>query len=178
MSRAITVIRKEHQTMTRLLDLLERQVDLFENAVRPDYELMKEIIDYFLTFPDLYHHPKEDLIFRKIKRRAPEMAETLFDLEEEHEKVSDRLHAFTKAVVNVMMEAEMPRDTFVSIAREFIEGERSHMAEEETHFLPLAIDILTNEDWEEVDRAVAEISDPLQGENAMRFRNINTHLGV
>lgn len=178
MPQAITMIRKEHQNMTRLLDLLDRQVELFENAGRPDYELMKEIIDYFLTFPDLYHHPKEDLIFRKIKRRAPADAEKLFDLEQEHERVSDRLHAFTRAVVSVMLEAEMPRDSFVFVARDFIEGERKHMAEEEEHFLPVAIDTLTNQDWEEVDKAVAEFNDPLQGEATLRFRTIETHLRV
>lgn len=178
MPQAITMIRKEHRNMSRLLDLLDSQVDLFENGIRPDYELMKEIIDYFLTFPDLYHHPKEDLIFRKIKRRAPDVAETLFDLEDEHEKVSGRLHEFTRAVVNVMMEVEMPRDSFVSVARKFIEGERKHIAEEEAHFLPLAVDTLTNEDWAEVDKAVADIKDPLHGEATLRFRAVETYLRV
>lgn len=176
MTQAIAVIRKEHQNMTRLLDLLDRQIDLIENAVQPDYELIKEIVDYFLTFPDLYHHPKEDLIFRKIKRRAPDLAADLFDLEAEHEKVSDRLHTFTKTLVNVMLEAEVPRDSFVGIAREFIDGERQHMADEEKHFFRLALDTLSEKDWVDIDAAIANFNDPLDAEPSLRFRSLDVHL--
>ena len=176
MSQAIDTIRNEHRNMTRLLDLLDDQIGLFESASRPDYDLIKEIIDYFLTYPDLYHHPKEDLIFRKIKKKAPDLAESLFDLEAEHDKISDRLHAFTHAVVNVMMEVELPRDQFVSIARAFIDGERKHMAEEEKHFLQLALDTLDEDDWAELDDAVTRFNDPLNGDAKQRFSTIEAHL--
>lgn len=176
MTQAIAVIRKEHQNMTRLLDLLDRQIDLIENAVQPDYDLIKEIVDYFLTFPDLYHHPKEDLIFRKIKRRAPELTSNLFDLEAEHEHVSERLHTFTRALVNVMLEAEIPRDSFVSSAREFIDGERQHMADEEKYFFRLALDTLADDDWADIDAAIANFSDPLDAEPTLRFRSVDVYL--
>jgi hemerythrin-like domain-containing protein len=177
MSRAIDTIRSEHHNMTRLLDILDHQINLFERAIQPDYDLIKEIIDYFLTFPDLYHHPKEDLIFRRIKKRAPEIAENLFDLEQEHGRVSERLHAFTRAVVNVMLEVEVPRDQFVAVAREFIEGERKHMSEEEGHFFKLAEETLDETDWDAIDRAIEQFTDPLQKADKPRFRNVMVYLG-
>ena len=176
MTQAISAIRKEHQNMTRLLDLLDQQIDLIENAVRPDYELIKEIVDYFLTYPDLYHHPKEDLIFRKIKRRAPELAANLFDLEAEHENVSQRLHTFTKALVNVMLEVEISRDSLVSMAREFIDGERKHMTDEEEHFFPLALNTLIDDDWTDINAAIEGFSDPLDAEPSLRFKSLDVHL--
>ncbi len=176
MTQAIDVIRSEHRNMTRLLNLLDHQIDLFENAIQPDYELIKEIIDYFLTFPDLYHHPKEDLIYRRIKRRVPEISGDLFDLEEEHERVSERLHDFTRAVVNVMLEMEVPRESFVAVARSFIDGERKHMAEEESHFFKLARDTLTDEDWADINRAFGKFTDPLDSEQGLRFRSVQTYL--
>ncbi len=170
MAAAVDAIRSEHRTMAILLDLLEQQVDAFEQTARPDYDLMKEIIDYFLTFPDLYHHPKEDLIFRKMKARDPEEIAKFGDLEEQHDKVSKRLHAFTHAVVNVMLEAEMPRDAFVELAREFISGERKHMQAEESIFLPAALKSLTEQDWDEIDGKVREFTDPLaHGVDGSRF---------
>ena len=71
----------------------------------------------------------------------------------------------------------MPRDKFVAVARQFIEGERKHMAEEEAHFLPLAMKTLTEKDWADIDRAVSEIKDPMGDEPSLRFRNIDSHLG-
>ena len=58
MPHVLDMLKREHKTISRLLTSLEGQVDLFEKAEHPDYELMKEIIDYFLTYPDLCHHPK------------------------------------------------------------------------------------------------------------------------
>ncbi len=177
MPAAIDAIRKEHRTMSRLLDLLETQIDLFEKTEQPDYDLMKEIIDYFLTFPDLYHHPKEDLIYRRLKKRAPDQVSEFGDLEEQHENVSDRLHTFTRAVVHVMLEAEMPRDKFVAMARDFITGERKHMEAEENVFFPAALRALNDEDWAEIDRKVSAFSDPLGGENIKaRFSALSEHM--
>jgi len=161
MAAVVDSIRSEHRTMGRLLDLLEAQVDLFENAEQPDYDLIREIIDYFLTSPDLYHHPKEDLVFRRLKSQDAGITETFGNLEEFHEEVSERLHEFTRAVVNVLMEVEMPRETFVSLAREFISGERTHMKAEEKYFLPLALNKLTDRDWDEIDSVVRTFKDPL-----------------
>ncbi|MCP5082201.1 MAG: hemerythrin domain-containing protein [Alphaproteobacteria bacterium] len=169
MSAVIDSIRNEHRTMARLLDLLEGQIDLFEKTDQPDYDLIREIIDYFLTFPDLYHHPKEDLVFRKLKARDAKSVEPFGELEELHEEVSERLHEFTRAVVNVLMEAEMPRDTFVSLARDFISGERAHMSAEEQHFLPVAANTLTSKDWREIEDVVSKFKDPL-GADTMSHR--------
>ena len=177
MPQAIDAIRNEHRTMKWLLELLETQIDLFEKTERPDYDLIKEIIDYFLTFPDLYHHPKEDLIYRKLKTRSPEAVRTFGNLEFQHEQVSERLHDFTRAVVNVMLEAEVPRSAFVEVAREFIDGERKHMEGEETVFFPAALDALNQKDWQEIDEKVENMSDPLgDAAGANRFLLLSDQL--
>ena len=176
MPKAVDIIRAEHQSMTRLLDLLYQQIDLFEEGNQPDYELLQEIVDYFLTYPDLYHHPKEDMIFRRIKKRLPDQVEDMFDLEAEHEQISERLRVFARALANVMLEGEVPRDQFVPLAREFLDGERKHMAYEESHFLQLALDTLNDEDWKQVDAKVARISDPLSKEQTTQFSIITNHL--
>ena len=177
MPKSLDFIRSEHQTMTKLLNLLESQIDLFERAERPDYELIKEIIDYFLTFPDLYHHPKEDVIYRALMARDPSAFEGFGDLEEQHEQVSDRLHTFTRAVVSVMLEAEMPRETFINLARDFIASERRHMEGEEAIFFPAAEKTLTEDDWREIDARVEKLVDPLaRNKSSNRFLLLSERL--
>ncbi len=161
MPAALDMIRAEHRTMTRLLELLERQIDLFEKTGEPDYELIGEILDYFRCFPDLYHHPKEDLVFDWLQKRDPEQAAAFGNLEHEHEKVSQRLSKFTRAIVNVLMEAELSRDALVDVARDFIDGERRHMAAEEKYFFPAAERCLLAEDWAEIDRRISKFKDPI-----------------
>ena len=60
-------LHDDHAIMGRLLNALDRQLDVFENGETPDYELIGGILDYCLQFPDRYHHPKEDAILERIK---------------------------------------------------------------------------------------------------------------
>ena len=173
MVHVLDMIRDEHLTMSRLLGLLERQIGLFEQGLKPDYELVKEILDYFLTFPDLCHHPKENLILAKLRQRAPELARRVGDLDGEHAALSSELHDFAHAVINLFLDVEMPRDHFARLARAFIERERKHMAEEQAVFLPTAQAGLTEEDWAEIAARIKDLRDPLtKGAAGVRFVHI------
>jgi len=174
MSKTLDMLRAEHEVMDRLLGIVEQQVDLFEKAEPTDYDLMKEIVDYFLTVPDLYHHPKEDLIYVRLRRRT---SGDMHDIPAEHEHVSERLHAFSRALISVLMDEEYPREQFVEIARKFLDGERRHMSGEEREFFPLAQDVLTDEDWMEIDARVSRFKDPLMhGDKTYRFQAIREQL--
>ena len=177
MSKAISMLRAEHQVMGKLLELLGEQIDCFENTEPTDYELMKEIVDYFLTVPDLYHHPKEDLIFARMQRRGGSHLEGMHDLPSEHERGSERLHAFSRALISVMLDAEFPRDRFVQLARGFLDNEARHMQGEETEFFPAALEHLSDEDWAEIDERVERFKDPIiHGDRSSRFEVIQSRM--
>ncbi len=177
MAKVLQALRDEHGSMTRLLELLEMEVDKFAESQQPNYELIKEIVDYFLTYPDLCHHPKENAILRKLRERDPEAVERIGDLEAAHEEISDRLHGFSRMVVEILLEAEIPRDEFVSAARQFIENERTHMAAEEKYFFTTVESQLSKSDWSELDARLSKFEDPLlHGEGALRFRELHACL--
>jgi len=161
MPLTMDMLREEHRNMSRLLDILGREVDRFERAEDVDYDLLTQIVDYFRSFPDLYHHPKEDFILRKLLERDPLQAEAFADLESQHEECSRRLVNLARAVVGVLIGSEVPRDRFVRIAREFINNERKHMAGEENKFFPAAMRHLSPDDWAEIDSRVSKFADPL-----------------
>lgn len=169
MAHMLDTIRDEHLKMARLLDLLEQQVELFENGLPADYPLMNEIIEYFLTFPDLFHHPKENLILERLRQRAPDLARKVGDLEGQHSDISHELHRFAHVIANLLLEVEMPRDSFVKLARGFIERERRHMSEEEAVFFPAARAGLTEEDWDDLAIKSQATGDPLRDKAKARF---------
>ena len=136
MAYTIDVLRREHTNMAKLLSLLEAQIAKVEQAQTPDYQLIKSIADYFADFPSCCHHPKEDVIYAKLCERAPEAAQAMGDLEQEHESVTVRLDDLNRAIDNILLEVEVPRDTFCIVARRFIEDERKHMLMEERYFFP------------------------------------------
>ena len=164
MPRTMQMLQEEHRNISRLLDLLDGQITLIESGRETNLDLILQIIDYLRSFPDLYHHPKEDLIFRKLVQRDAARAALFGDLEAEHETCSDRLDAFARAVVVSLLEAETPR-SFAAQARAFVDHERRHMAREEDELLPAAMQCLTDDDWREIDLRTAKLRDPLMADH-------------
>lgn len=163
MPRVIEDLRREHSNIARLLDLLERQVELLESAGAPDYSLMLEIMEYTLNYPDLYHHPKEDLVFRKLIERDANAAAAARELIEEHEALGRATREFADTLRNVSLDAEVPRAHVIARAREYIDLNRRHMEKEETNVFPLALQSLEAGDWAEIEAARAPGEDPLFG---------------
>ncbi len=177
MPATMDMLRSEHRNISRLLDMLDRQFVLFEKTGEPDYELLAEIVDYLRSFPDLYHHPKEDLVLERLKARNPKKAAEVGDLDKEHEEVGERLNTFTRAVAKVLLGTHVSRDAFLLVAREFVDGERKHMASEERVFFPAAMQSLTDDDWREIDQRVGKFSDPLRSTRAIgRFELLRREL--
>jgi hemerythrin-like domain-containing protein len=161
MAYAIEILRREHANMGKLLSLLEHQITKVEQAQNPDYELIKSIADYFADFPANCHHPKEDVVYRKLCERAPEAANAMGDLEEEHGSVATRLDDLNRAIDNILLEMEVSRDNFCAVARRFIDDERKHMLMEERYFFPAALDALHDEDWSDIETRLRRRADPL-----------------
>lgn len=178
MTNTMTIIRSEHSSIAFLLGLLERQTNLIEKTGQPDLKLITEIADYFRSFPDLHHHPKEDLVLRRLRKRAAGLDTQIDEIELDHDRLSDQLHAFSRTVVALLVDpSPVTRANFLQAARSFIEREREHMAIEERFFFPAAEKWLTDEDWVEIDEAVSQFVDPLSAPDAgHRFFALRGHL--
>lgn len=164
MTEVIRALRREHANMATLVKTLEWQVAEFESGRIPDYDIIRSIVEYFLSFPDLYHHPKEDLVFAKLKQRAPEAADRIGDLRREHEALAARSRELSAGLKAVLDEAQVPRESFVRWARAFIDLQSRHIAMEETEFFPAALASLQDEDWRNLQAQMTAQEDPLFGE--------------
>ena len=164
MVEVISALRREHRDMAKLLNALERQLAAFDRGDRPDYEIVQAVIDYCLTYPDLSHHPREDLVFERLRARDPETAESIGNLQAEHEALAERTRRFAAAVSDVLLEAEMPRDALHKVAWDFLNYYRKHISMEETRFFPAALEALKPEDWRAIESEADKRGDPLFGE--------------
>ena len=168
MASILEEIRRDHANMAVLLRLLDEQIEIFAAGGQPDYERLQDIVLYFADFPDECHHPKEDLIAEKLLEIAPERAARLRGLGELHEELSQLTQNMAHIVRRVLNEAELPRAQLVRATKEFIESQRHHMHMEEEHFLPLAEELLSDEDLADLDRELFAKIDPLFGTEIQR----------
>jgi hemerythrin-like domain-containing protein len=170
-------LSQEHRNIAKLLAILERELEVFDRGDRPDYEVIRAIISYFEVYPEVYHHPQEDLVFAKLRTRDPAAAAKIGDLAREHSKGADRLRRVAHAVDNVLADAEVLRQDVDAIVRDFITHERHHMMMEDRDFFPAALQALKPADWTEIASAVTSRKDPLFSDAVEeRFDALRAHI--
>ncbi len=174
----IEVLRQEHRNIEKLLLVLEQELKVFDRGERPDYEVIWAVIAYFQVYSDAYHHPQEDVVFKKLKARDAAAAANVGDLAAEHRNGAERLRRVALAVENVLMDQEIPRHTIVGIIRDFIVYERRHIAMEEQDFFPAAVKALQPEDWAEIASSrLTGQKDPLFSDTTeKRFDAVRSHI--
>ena len=87
MSAIIEQLNQEHANMSRILDLLEHEIEAFGRGEVADFHLVQEIMDYCLDYPEACHHPKEDAIYAVMIDRRPNLADEIADLSGAHAKL-------------------------------------------------------------------------------------------
>ncbi len=163
MPRALEELEIDHRNMRQLLDIIEEELDAYQQGRVPDFEILHLILDYTLNYPEISHHPREDAIYALLLRRDPAGAAAVGNLIEEHRQLSALTQRVAAALGIVERDVELPREWLNSLVREYLARSRAHMAAEEQHFFPRALASLSDEDWAEIDAKLHPLVDPLFG---------------
>ena len=166
MSDSIALWHAEHVNFATLLNRLEAQLERFQKGEAPDYELMLDIMFYMTHYPDVLHHPKEDLAFAKIKERQPGACAIVDELAGQHAQLKATGEALVQALDEIVNGSITSREHMEAPCRAYLSEFRRHMIIEETAILPVAAKQLSDEDWAEINAAIQHIDDPLFGVNA------------
>jgi hemerythrin-like domain-containing protein len=179
MRATLRIIRDEHQAMAALLrTLLILLKQAREQQVRPDFSVLRAMLFYIAEFPEKRHHRKEsDLLFPKLRARTP-LSRTMLDrLDEDHLRGEAKIRELEHALTAFEFLGDDRRAEFESVAKRYVDFYLSHMALEEREILPLAQQVLSAEDWDELDLAMAREMDPLAGGQAeAAYRGLFDHI--
>jgi hemerythrin-like domain-containing protein len=162
--RIIQQLVRDHRNMSRLLDVLNEELERYRQTKHLDFEVLSRFVDYVLNFPELRHHPREDLIFKYLKRKDPSVVRTTERILSEHKELAELTRRLSAAVRNLWQNVEMPRGDVESLVQSYIETYRRHMHQEEEIYFPLALASLQPSEWLEIDtEAATPGADPLFG---------------
>jgi hemerythrin-like domain-containing protein len=163
MSDSISLWQAEHVNFATLLDLLEEQLDLFHRGKKPDYEMMLDIMFYMTHYPDVLHHPREDLAFERVLELDASSRPIVDDLAEQHIRLKDFGDVLVRSLENIVDGSITARDRVEVPGRAYIAEFRNHMLKEEKAILPLAAKLLSDGDWAAIGAAIKHIDDPVFG---------------
>ncbi len=157
MAKTMDMLRQEHGAITKLLDVIEKQFKNFTQKGTANFDIIDTVLNFLLRYPDSYHHPKEDLIFRKLCARDPSAEKIVGDLEKEHKELEALTRVLATLTHNIYMTVSLGirntdlQESFIREAQNFVAFYRRHVEAEEKSFFPAALESLAPEDWAEID---------------------------
>jgi hemerythrin-like domain-containing protein len=171
---AIRLIKDEHRSLAAVLRAAEYVVGKAVSTGKPpDFALLRAMLYYLREFPERRHHPNEDrVLFARIKATTHEADAAIAELEDEHQRGDEMLRGLTIALDNWESGAADGR-LFAEMLSGYASFYWAHMEKEETRVLPVAQDVLSNQDWREIHAVFEAHEDPMFGEDiANDFRNL------
>lgn len=162
--RMVEQLVHDHQNMRRLLAVMEEELRRYRAGGNIDFEVMSRILDYVLNFPELRHHPREDLVLRHLRERDAAGALQVEGIMAEHGEQAVMSRRLSAALRNLQQDCEMPRPWLESLVDGFIAKYRDHMRKEEESYFPTVMRCLQPSDWAAIDAEAADATeDPLFG---------------
>ena len=163
----------EHMRFSALLDFLERQMRAFHAGDDPNYELMRDVVQYLHDYGDAFHHPREDVAFKRMVRHDPAFQTKVNQLLQEHRAINVAGEALLSLFDEILEDATIARAKVEAAAALYFVYYRNHLAMEEREVLPYAAKMLTPEDWADVAAAVSFMPDPMFGNDvAAQYREL------
>jgi branched-chain amino acid transport system ATP-binding protein len=162
--QAIQIIQEEHHKLWRVATTINIVADELDagSPLAPDF--FNAVFDYIESFVDKAHHPKEDAyLFRLVRQRSDRADTLLTQLEADHQNGPAKLKALRASMGRAEQGASAE---FTQALRDYTQGLKNHIRIEERDLIPIAKEVLTADDWTEINRAFLDNKDPLFGEQA------------
>jgi len=138
---------------------------------------MLEIMYYMTHYPDVMHHPKEDLVFARIREREPSAGTTIDRLTGEHATLRRDGQELVQELDGVLDGSITSLERIKEAGRDYLTTFREHMRVEESEILPLAARMLRPVDWAAIEAAIRQFQDPLFGPRTeQRYAALARHI--
>jgi hemerythrin-like domain-containing protein len=163
MPLAVRVIRAEHDALAAMLRTVPLLLDAHRRAgTSPDFGALRAMLFYVDEFPERLHHTKEsELLFPKLRARAPELRAVLDDLDADHAQGERAIRELQHSLLAWEQMGEPRRDKFEQQLKVYTARYLRHMKREETEILPRAAALFSASDWSDLDDAFGSHQDPL-----------------
>ena len=161
---AIGLLKDEHLAIASVLFSLRAAARRIRAGGKPDFRLLRALVDYVVAFPERLHHPKEErFLFAPLAARCPQAKPLVAALEAEHAEGAARIAALVDALVGYAAGDAAAFAVFADAVEAYVEFHWRHMAKEEDVLLPLAQRHLVADDWARIAAAFRENDNPLSG---------------
>ncbi len=159
----LQTLYSEHRYISSLLAYLEEHASRLQTGKVPDYNLLRDIIDYLTHYPDQYHHPREDMLFSQILDSDSQFQKKLDRLEREHQALHHYTDELFNSLTGIVAGRPVNRPELLQRISRYIEGYRQHMDYENREVFTQASGEISPAQLKELSKQTRFIDDPLFG---------------
>lgn len=165
---SLQTIREEHASLAAMLQSLRMMLKRGPGSdPQQFFDVLAAMLFYIDEFPEKLHHTKEtELLFPRVLKAAPEVAQAVERLEQDHQKSEAGVRELQHLLLAWELLGESRRQPFEDGCLRYLDAYMEHMRLEEAVILPAAEKCLDEADWQELDAAFAQNTDPLNGKLA------------
>ena len=171
-------LRAEHRHIATVMQLFADQLKAIEAGELVDTHVVYEIMDYMVTWPDRFHHPREDLIYGRVAELDSKAADEVDTLQRDHDNTAKSGRKVLQDITR-WREGEVSGAVVAKSGRAYIDHMYEHMNVEEKVVFPHVEAVLSIQDWRELaeDDELRAVADPVFGARVQReFRNMTRKL--
>ena len=154
-------LREDHRNMAIILDMLDDAVKQASAGKDPDFELLGEIMRYMTVYPDAVHHPKEDVVYERLREERADLTDGLEDVTEDHRAIAELGSQLRDDVEAIIAGAAVRREKMIEDTSNYVARLRTHMRWEEEDLFERVDEMLDMESLEFDVSHLSKIKDPV-----------------
>ena len=125
-------LHQDHLNLAKVLRLLEKQLADVRAGEHIDLNALSEVVDYVESYPDLFHHPRENVIFSVYLERCGGRCDLIERLLVEHVRLADKTHEIREHIQQWWHDSPVPRERIVTIIADYLHLQWNHLNLEES----------------------------------------------
>ncbi|MCR9262282.1 MAG: hemerythrin domain-containing protein [Pseudomonadaceae bacterium] len=166
-------LNNDHFHIATVMNALEKMFAGFPDE-DIDWSEVSDMLSYLQEYPDSVHHPLEDQLFDRVldKGLTPVERELVHTNLAQHAEIISATLRLDQDVNQILNDTVVPIGKVLEDFEHYIQLQRTHMRNENTHLFPLAQRLLTPEDWRDVAADYASHVDPMLDLKQGRFASL------
>ncbi|QOR40814.1 hypothetical protein HNO52_07005 [Billgrantia diversa] len=133
----LTQLRQDHANMARMLHVLQLKQKALVAGERPNFQLVREVVDYILDYMEEFTVPLERVCTERLQALAPETRDLTEKLSSDYKALRQRLMRLSTDIDMILMDAVVPMDRFAEDLRAYLDAHRAYLRDERELLFPL-----------------------------------------
>lgn len=162
MIKVLVSLHNDHRNLDRIASLVESRAAASEPPDNADLVLLADTLYYLMHFPDLYHHPRENVLAQWLNRIGalrPVIVETLAA---QHADIEEQGSGLLRDLESMVRAETQSWDGLSPRLKRYAASLRANMATEEAELLPVAFaEALHRPRGAPPELQLADVRDPL-----------------